>query len=133
MRRGSYIGGGTIIGFAARRAGDWTDRRAIPRHQRKRKPKPPPPLPGPKWKLVIEGRKRRQRAASAVPGRTIPWVKGRPATDYELALYDHLQARHAAQLAGEAVPKVPPIVARKLGSHTDRVLALLLRRHFPLA
>lgn len=132
MRRGSYNGGGTIIGFAARRAGDWTDRRTIPGHQRKKTVKPPP-LPGPKWKLVIErrGRKRMLRTPEAQPsGRTIPWVKGRPATEYELALYDHVQLRHAAISKGEPVPAVPPVVIRKLGHQSERVIALLLRRHF---
>ena len=129
-RGGSYNGGGTLIGFAAPRGGEWTDRRTIPRHQRKKKTSPPA-LPGPKWKLAIvrKGRKRRLRAPSAAAGRTIPWVKGRPATEYELALFDHVQQRHSALLIGEPAPKVPALVTRKLGNQAERVIALLLRRH----
>ena len=104
---GTYNGGGTIIA-PRRRIGSGN----LPAHVRLKRPDVIAPLPGPKWEFRSRKRKEGVQGGS---GASIPRVRGRPATPFEIALTEYVRRCVEADERGSPRPQAPGIVAQRLG------------------
>jgi hypothetical protein len=118
-RFGTYNGGGTIIA-PRRRIGSGK----LPAHVRPKEPEAIPPLPGPKCEIRSRKRKKGVQGGS---GPSIPEVRGRPATPFEVALTDYVKRCVEADETGVPRPGAPRIVSQRLGQRLQLTLKALVR------
>lgn len=118
-RFGTYNGGGTII--APRRRSGFGK---LPAHVKPKLPEVIPALPGPKWEL--RARKRRKGIQGGT-GPSIPEVRGRPATPFEVTLTEYVKRCVEADESGSPRPGAPAIVSQRLGQRLKLTLKALVR------
>jgi hypothetical protein len=131
-RIGTYLGGSTI--FAPRRRPKPNGPK-LPKGVKAKIVEPVPARPGPKWEM--KPRKRKGKPIQVAPGKPttrssglvseIPSVRGRPASEYEVALWHYAKACDLADKSGASRPEAPLIVSAKLGGRFAQVMKTMIR------
>lgn len=131
-RTGTYLGGSTI--FAPRRRPKLNGPK-LPKGVKAKVVAPVPELPGPKWEIKPRKRKGKSNQVASKspvarsPGTVseIPNVRGRPASDYEVALWHYANACDGADKSGISRPDAPLILTKRLGDRLAQVMKTMIR------
>lgn len=131
-RTGTYLGGSTI--FAPRRRPKLNGPK-LPKGVKAKVVEPVPALPGPKWEMKPRKRKGKSNqivqkslgARSTGAASVVPNVRGRPASDYEVALWHYVNACDVADKSGASRPDAPLILTTRLGDRFAQVVKTMIR------